>query len=840
MPRVLVDAGDLFAEEADLLTLAKPRFSWLFAMMAGKPAVVSGFSLRRDFWGFGLLVLCLVIFLSVLSYQSADVAAIQSPPNSPPHNLIGVFGAWTAFVLFMTLGVGGYLVPLVLGAMGVLLLVRSEDRVGLKVMWLWICLFGVVCLLELLPGVLDRAVVNLNTCSPGGLIGKILGQGVLIRLIGNIGSWILLAGLVLSGIVILLEIHPTSAFQGLGAGSVGIFSALRDRVKGFFERKGEEVEVELKQVRRKLEQSVKKKRPVQQKSKSKPEEKEKAEEPSPVPAGSESQPGQNRERSLVHVGDDEPAPSPGVFSQLRKKIKPAAASATPAPDDFPTVSSARPGEWVLPPIDLLEQPPGVAHPDDSQTQKTAEILKSTLTEFNIDAEIINVEHGPVVTSFEVRPAPGVRVEKISALSNNLALALKAESIRVQAPIPGKGVVGIEIPNSESTIVYARDILESKTWKSDKAALPLNIGVDVSGRKIVGDLAEMPHLLIAGATGSGKSVCMNSLLAGLLMTRTPDQMRLILVDPKIVEFTVFNDLPHLVVPVITDAKKVGLGLRWAINEMEKRYKLFAKAGVRNIKLFNARKIDRQADLFDEGAAEEDRPPDTLPYIVIVIDELADLMLVAQSEIENSIARLAQLSRAVGIHMILATQRPSVNVITGTIKANFPTRLAFQVAQKVDSRTILDEIGADKLLGKGDMLFLPPGTGKLIRAQGAWTSDEEIGRIVDFIKAQGEPEYVEQVKEKMENATPELPGNDEDDELVAQAVEIIRQTRRASTSSLQRRLRIGYNRAARLMDLLEERGVVGPPQGSDPREIMIDLDGEIPENPAEDETKDQEEA
>jgi S-DNA-T family DNA segregation ATPase FtsK/SpoIIIE len=723
--------------------------------------------------------------------------------------LIGVFGAWTAFVLFMTLGVGGYLVPLVLGAMGVLLLVRSEDRVGLKVMWLWICLFGVVCLLELLPGVLDRAVVNLNTCSPGGLIGKILGQGVLIRLIGNIGSWILLAGLVLSGIVILLEIHPTSAFQGLGAGSVGIFSALRDRVKGFFERKGEEVEVELKQVRRKLEQSVKKKRPVQQKSKSKPEEKEKAEEASPVPAGSESKPGQNRERSLVHVGDDEPAPSPGVFSQLRKKIKPAAASATPAPDDFPTVSSARPGEWVLPPIDLLEQPPGVAHPDDSQTQKTAEILKSTLTEFNIDAEIINVEHGPVVTSFEVRPAPGVRVEKISALSNNLALALKAESIRVQAPIPGKGVVGIEIPNSESTIVYARDILESKTWKSDKAALPLNIGVDVSGRKIVGDLAEMPHLLIAGATGSGKSVCMNSLLAGLLMTRTPDQMRLILVDPKIVEFTVFNDLPHLVVPVITDAKKVGLGLRWAINEMEKRYKLFAKAGVRNIKLFNARKIDRQAELFDEGADEEDRPPDTLPYIVIVIDELADLMLVAQSEIENSIARLAQLSRAVGIHMILATQRPSVNVITGTIKANFPTRLAFQVAQKVDSRTILDEIGADKLLGKGDMLFLPPGTGKLIRAQGAWTSDEEIGRIVDFIKAQGGPEYVEQVKEKMENAAPELPGNDEDDELVAQAVEIIRQTRRASTSSLQRRLRIGYNRAARLMDLLEERGVVGPP-------------------------------
>ncbi|MFT5496631.1 MAG: S-DNA-T family DNA segregation ATPase FtsK/SpoIIIE [Kiritimatiellia bacterium] len=829
--------------------------SWLFAEMAGKAAAVNGFSLRRDFWGFGMLILCLVLFLSVLSYQSADVAAIQSPPNSPPHNLIGVFGAWTAFILFMSLGVGGYLVPLVLGIMGVLLLVRSEERVGFKFMWLWICLFGVVCLLELLPGALDTAVTGLNTCSPGGLTGKVFGQGVLIRLIGNIGSWILLAGLVLSGIVILLEIHLGSIFQGINAEGMGLIATLRERVSGFFLDRGaaeeeEEIEVELKQVRKKLEGSVKKKRPAKAKPKPKPAESEDEEpavlidlepepESAPVPISvrepePEPEPEPVPERGLVHVDEDE-AEKGGAFSQLRKKKK-AAPAATPV-DDFEPIATARPGHWVLPPIHLLEQPPVVKNTDHAEIQKTADILKKTLAEFNIDAEITNVEHGPVVTSFEVRPAAGVRVEKISSLSNNLALALKAESIRVQAPIPGKGVVGIEIPNSKSTVVYAREILESKAWKSDKAALPLNIGVDVSGRKIVGDLAEMPHLLIAGATGSGKSVCMNSLLAGLLMSRTPDQLRLILVDPKIVEFTAFNHLPHLVVPVITDAKKVGLGLRWAINEMEKRYKMFAKVGVRNIKSFNSRKVERQTDLFDEGAVPEERAPDTLPYIVIVIDELADLMLVAQAEIENSIARLAQLSRAVGIHMILATQRPSVNVITGTIKANFPTRIAFQVAQKVDSRTILDAIGADKLLGKGDMLFLPPGVGKLIRSQGAWTSDDEINRIVDFIKRQGEPDYVMQVKEKIENTTPELPGNDEDDELIAQAVEIIRQTRRASTSSLQRRLRIGYNRAARLMDLLEERGVVGPPQGSDPREIMIDLDGEIPENPAEESAADE---
>jgi S-DNA-T family DNA segregation ATPase FtsK/SpoIIIE len=447
----------------------------------------------------------------------------------------------------------------------------------------------------------------------------------------------------------------------------------------------------------------------------------------------------------------------------------------------------------------------------------------------------------VVTSFEVLPAPGVRVEKIASLSNNLALALKAETIRVQAPIPGKGVVGIEVPNGKSTVVFAREIIESaewgkaKDWRKSKIALPMCLGVDVSGNKVVGDLADMPHVLIAGATGSGKSVCMNSLLAGLLMSRTPDQMRLILVDPKIVEFTAYRDLPHLVVPVITDPKRVGLGLRWAITEMEKRYKLFAKHGVRNIKGFNNRVIAKQGDLFGvEDDEEEERVPDTLPYIVIVIDELADLMMVAQAEVENYIARLAQLSRAVGIHMILATQRPSVNVITGTIKANFPARIAFQVAQKTDSRTILDAIGADKLLGKGDMLYLSPSSSKLLRAQGAWTSDEEINHIVDHYKNQGTPTYEHKVAEKIATSTPDLPDQEEDDDLVNQAIEVIRQTRRASTSALQRRLRIGYNRAARLMDQLEEKGVIGPPHGSDPREILIDLDNgqgtPPPETPA----------
>ena len=493
-----------------------------------------------------------------------------------------------------------------------------------------------------------------------------------------------------------------------------------------------------------------------------------------------------------------------------------------------------PGPYELPPLDLLDEvPAGRARELPADTGTTAAVLVETLAEFGIEVELANVDKGPVVTRYELRPAAGVRVARIASLSNDLALSLKATSVRVQAPVPGKGVVGIEVPNTTAKVVYLREVIESEAWAAGKAHLPLVLGQDVGGTDLVADLATMPHLLIAGATGSGKTVCMNSILAGLLMSRTPAELRMLLVDPKIVEFSVFNHLPHLVVPVITDPKKVALGLRWAINEMEKRYKLFARAGVRNIQSFNNREIVHQADLFGTPAeADERRPgmPDRVPYIVIIIDELADLMLADQAEIENCIARLAQLSRAVGIHMILSTQRPSVNVITGTIKANFPSRIAFQVAQKVDSRTILDTIGADKLLGRGDMLFLPPGTGKLVRAQGAMTSDAEIRRITDFIKNQGEPSYEVEIKQKLEKSSGGGRSEDsgEDDEMLSQSIEIIRETRRASTSSLQRRLRIGYTRAARIMDILEERGLVGPPRGADPREILIDLDGDIPDN------------
>jgi S-DNA-T family DNA segregation ATPase FtsK/SpoIIIE len=350
---------------------------------------------------------------------------------------------------------------------------------------------------------------------------------------------------------------------------------------------------------------------------------------------------------------------------------------------------------------------------------------------------------------------------------------------------------------------------------------------------VGDLSAMPHMLIAGATGAGKTVCMNSLLTGLLISRTPEQLRLILVDPKTFEFQAYENLKHLVVPIITDAKKVTLGLRWAIKEMEKRYALFKKVKVRDIKGFNTRPIEKQTDLFGGAVEEEaDQPKDIvpakLPYIVIVVDELAELMSQAQQEIEPCIVRLAQLSRAAGIHMILATQRPSVNVITGTIKANIPGRIAFQVAQGNDSRTILDTIGAEKLLGKGDMLYLPPGKSKPVRLQGTWTSDGEMHRVTDFIRTQGAPEFITEIKQKIESTRPELPEMNESDDLYEAAIEVLRSTKRASTSSLQRRLKIGYNRAASLMDMLEEKGIIGPPTETGPRDILIDLDGDIPEH------------
>jgi DNA segregation ATPase FtsK/SpoIIIE, S-DNA-T family len=557
--------------------------------------------------------------------------------------------------------------------------------------------------------------------------------------------------------------------------------------------------------------------------------------------------------------DSKPAEEKPVEAKTEPEIKISGLTPTrpkPRPKK-PIMVASTPiiGNYQLPSMDFLQLPDMTVKPTESKEEllANARLMQQTLAQFEIPVELGDITKGPTITRYELHPAPGVKLEKITALSNNIAAALKAERIHILAPVPGKSSVGVEVPNHIKTKVIMRDLFEADEWRTSKAKIPIALGKDVYGHPIVADLAEMPHLLIAGSTGSGKSVCINAIIASLLYRFSPDQVRFVMIDPKVVELQQYNALPHLVVPVVTDPKKVILALRWVVNEMEKRYQIFARVGVRNIATFNARpknkplpqqelelplkskkeKVEPGAEGFavevDEEIVvprEEDIViPEKLSYIVVIIDELADLMLVAPADVEMAIARITQMARAAGIHCIVATQRPSVDVITGVIKANIPARIAFQVAAKVDSRTILDAMGADKLLGKGDMLYLPPGSAKLIRAQGALITDHEIQSVVDFIAKQAKPSYeveIHQQLSKPSNSFGDESGIDEDEEIVQQCIEVIRSEQKASVSLLQRRLRLGYGRAARIMDELENRGIVGPSKGAEPRDILIDLD------------------
>ncbi len=515
-----------------------------------------------------------------------------------------------------------------------------------------------------------------------------------------------------------------------------------------------------------------------------------------------------------------------------------------ATDLFPE----RKGDYHFPTLELLMDVPEVSSGGDEDHMNKARRLKETLSEFKIDVELGEVHTGPVITRYDIHPAAGVRVEKIANLDKNLAMALRAESVRILAPVPGKGCVGVEVPNETAAPVCLKEILQSKAWADANAEIPIVLGKEASGKPLVADLTKMPHLLVAGSTGSGKTVCINAIIASLCYHSSPDDVRFIMVDPKIVEMKVYNDLPHMLIPVVTEPKKVPGALKWLLVEMERRYQIFSKVGVRNIAGFNAKILKdkeekEKAQLLDAEMTAEERaalssiqvprddsaleiPENKLPYIVCIIDELADLMMVAQADVETGIARLAQLARAAGIHLIIATQRPSVNVITGVIKANLPSRISFRVASYRDSQTILDGKGAESLIGKGDMLFIPPGSATFMRAQGAFVSDEEINGIVDYLKVNGPPQIIEEVREQIESAGEEdvlgsSGDTDDDDPMLKKAVEIIRTTKRASTSNLQRKLSIGYNRAARIMDELEERGVVGPDLPGQGREILMDL-------------------
>ena len=509
------------------------------------------------------------------------------------------------------------------------------------------------------------------------------------------------------------------------------------------------------------------------------------------------------------------------------------------------------GNYRTPPLSLLDPIPEAGKRQDRETlTMNARLMEKKLKDFGVEGEVVEICPGPVITMYEFSPGPGIKVSRIAGLSDDLSMALQAHSIRIVAPIPGKGVVGIELPNRDREMVSLKEIFNSEEFHKGKMKLPLALGKDIAGNPLVTDLAKMPHLLVAGATGSGKSVAINTMILSLLYTSTPTDVRIIMVDPKMLELSVYEGIPHLLLPVVTNPKKAALALKWAVEEMGRRYRLMSDKGVRNIDSYN-RELERAEKEEAENKAREtvvveeieevEDPEDMeareaaiqaflakeeqlehghLPYIVVIVDELADLMMVAGREIEESIARLAQMARAAGIHLILATQRPSVDVITGLIKANFPARISFQVSSKIDSRTILDGNGAESLLGAGDMLFLPPGTSKMLRSHGAFVSDAEVQRVVEFLKKQGKPVYEKSI---LEMKASDEKGSDDDEELDERyddALALVAEAKQASISMIQRRLRIGYNRAARIIEKMEQEGVIGPSDGtSKPREVFI---------------------
>ncbi len=815
--------------------------------------------------------LWVLLLLALVSYTSKDIPWEHSPSNSPTLNYIGPVGAWSAWAIFNVFGLVGFLFPLLLATWGLIMLFQSGERVWPRVLWMLGILAGLCVLVDIQTGFWDELGMdrlNLNRM-PGGYLGLFFGRMLLTSFLGVVGAAIISTGVVVGGVFFVSQTHPVEIWRLLTE-AWAKWRERREAVAAGRRTAQEQAEREaklLEKERLRLERELEKERRIEEREErrlEKEREQQRKEESRQREAEERARREQEEEETRAREEEARRAAFQKRLAEQQRldaekraaeerAAKQARLEAERAAKEAAEQANLPAPKWALPSMTLLQPIPegaGVRAGGD-ELDRTIRIIRGTLAEFGIEAEVTHVEQGPVVTRYELLPAANVKVERIGNLANNITLALKAESIRVQAPIPGKGVVGIEVPNRAAAPVVLRQLMESAAWTTSKAALPLALGLDVGGHVLMADLAALPHLLIAGATGQGKTVCMNSILAGLLMTRTPDELRLILIDPKIVEFSGYNDLPHLETPVITDAKKVVHSLRIAIQEMERRFKLFHRAKVRDIRSFNQRPKAEQPALFDaeagEAGEEGDRPPeaplaasdsaeepmpDRLPYWVIIIDELADLMLTAQQDIEPRIQKLTQLARATGIHMIIATQRPTVDIVTGTIKSNIPGRVAFKVAQKNDSRVVIDQEGADKLVGKGDMLVLT-GSNKIARAQGAWTKDEEIQSIADHWKLQGKPRYDSRFTAKDTRdggvALPDAP--EEDEELIQQAIEVIRQTRRASTSSIQRRLRIGYTRAARLIDILEEQGMVGPPRGSEAREILFDLDG-IPAEGADD--------
>ena len=797
--------------------------------------------------GFGTL-----LFLALISYNPKDLPSwvpwsYLSPPNRPAQNFIGPFGAIFASVFYLLIGAASYLFAAVLLGFGAAKLFHPTLSVTRRALWIALFIMSGACLLHLQNYGLRTWHSAFNIQGPGGSVGYFFGKKLLQTALGDVGSIVLLIGIYLSSLILMTGLRPiyiirqTVAAMRRGVVRFREWRLSREMQKADIKGQLEISQRELLKQRRSIEKQLRKRgAPTpEQPTGSLMSAEELASRPKPKVVDTTALPSESaprRKPSLAELRSGTEKPEVGGITAVKRAFDPE--------------------KYVLPGLDLLDEhdQEGRAAVDPAELERVQQTVIETLAHFGIAVAAGDITKGPTITRYEVYPAKGVRVDKIVSLERDIARATRAERINILAPIPGKDTVGIEIANTRKVKVTLRELLQSADWEEAKARgkVPLALGKDVYGKVIIADLAAMPHLLVAGTTGSGKSVCINALVASMLFRFTPEELRFIMIDPKVVEMQVYNALPHLIMPVVTDPKKVLLALRWLIDEMEKRYKIFAAVGARNITSFNGRPKKKTQKELDEEAAEAGVSPaaeknaagtaatpeikvprdddliipDRMSYIVVIIDELADLMQTAPADVESAIARITQMARAAGIHLIVATQTPRADVVTGVIKANIPSRIAFQVASKIDSRVILDENGADRLLGQGDMLYLPPSTSRLIRAQGVLVTDDEIRRLVDFVSAQTPPSFDLAIQAKLEStATPADDVTEEDEELVEKCLEIIRQEKRASTSLLQRRLRLGYTRAARIVDILEQRGILGPGEGAKPREILVDLDAAV---------------
>ena len=829
----------------------------------------TGPTLGQEVIALAILGTGILLLLALFSFDPRDLSFYSQPPQNPKANLVGPAGAYLGGILFLLFGLGSYLFPVVFIAGGLLLFFAKEVRYSQKFILLGILLVTGASLLQLAAPAFGPSLANplfsgargLEVTPspagkmPGGYIGYFLNDKFLAPILGQVGAVLVFGLSYLVVLVLLFEFRPAELARAFGEAG----RALVDHYLDYRIRKAQPSErIELEQKKLEIEQKRLRRRLAKEKA---------AVQTSSSPTTPTSAPAPNRptpkilDTTITPLSSSLPTPTkaktekPAKPDSSSSKIKELGTPVNPLPSTEPTPkpkpapkptpapipASTRPtyDTYKLPPIDLLQKSEKDIRPTFSEDELKAnqQRIIETLSHFDIEVSPGDITRGATITRYELYPAPGIRVERICNLERDLARTMKAERINILAPVPGRDTVAIEVANPSKVKVLLRDLIECAEWNSSSAHLPISLGKDVYGATLIDDLADLPHALIAGTTGSGKSVCINTLLLSLLYRFSPDDLRLILIDPKVVELQVYNRLPHLVVPVVTEPKKVLLALRWVTVEMEKRYRYMAKAGVRNIATFNTRvRVPHRVEELDLAPqmengdpappppiSSEEPLPDRLPYIVVIIDELANLMQVAPAEVENAIALLSAKARAAGIHLVIATQTPRAAVITGVIKTNVPARIAFQVPSGVDSRVILDESGAENLLGKGDLLYLRPGASKLIRAQGAFVSDEEVSRVIDFIAAQAKPFYEQEIHAKLTKpSSGDSDLSEKDEDLLHSALEVVKIEKRASTSLLQRKLGLGYGRAAWVIDQFETRGIIGPRDGAKDREILVDLD------------------